>query len=77
MTIGADEGEHWSRPWLVVIDGQLHVRLGNRAYQRVQKNTSSPYVKLRIGKREFDRIRLEPTQMAARVAVCHGRQVLS
>lgn len=69
MTIRADEGEHWSRLWLVVIDGQLYVRLGNRAYQRVQKNTSSPYVKLRIGEREFDRVRLEPTpEMAARVA---------
>jgi glucose/arabinose dehydrogenase len=43
MTIGPDEGEHWSRLWLVVIDGQLYVRLGNRAYQRVQKNTSSPF----------------------------------
>ncbi len=42
ITIGPEEGEHWSRLWLVVIDGQLYVRLGDRAFGRVQKNTASP-----------------------------------
>ena len=59
MTIGTEEGEHWSRLWLVVIDGQLYVRLGNRAFGRVQKNTASPYVKVKIGDKEFDKVRLE------------------
>lgn len=60
MTIGPEEGEHWSRLWLVVIDGQLYVRLGDRSFGRVQKNTASPYVKLKIGDNEFDKVRLEP-----------------
>jgi hypothetical protein len=59
MTIGPEEGEHWSRLWLVVIDGQLYVRLADRSFGRVQKNTASPYVKVKIGDQEFDRVRLE------------------
>ena len=61
MTIGPEEGEHWSRLWLVVIDGQLYVRLGDRSLGRVQKNTASPYLKVKIGDQEFDKVRLEPT----------------
>ncbi len=34
LTIGPDEGEHWSTVWLVVIDGQLYVRLGTTAVNR-------------------------------------------
>jgi len=59
MTVGTDEGEHWSRLWLVVIDGQLYVRLGDRAFGRVQKNTARPYVKAKIADKEFDKVRLE------------------
>jgi hypothetical protein len=69
MTIGPEEGGHWSRLWLVVIDGQLYVRLGSRAFERVQKNTTSPYVKVKIGDQKFDRVRLEPApDMADKVA---------
>lgn len=59
MTIGPEEGEHWSKLWLVVIDGQLYVRLGDRSFGRVQKNTASPFVKVKVGDREFDKVRLE------------------
>lgn len=59
MTIGPEEGEHWSRLWLVVIDGQLYVRLGDRAFGRVQKNTASPFVRVKVGDKEFDKVRLE------------------
>jgi len=59
MTFGPEEGEHWSTVWLVVIDGQLYVRLGDRAFGRVQKNTTSTYVKVKIGDQEFDKVRLE------------------
>jgi hypothetical protein len=59
MTVGPEEGEHWSRLWLVVISGQLYVRLGDRSYGRVQKNTASPYVKVKIADQEFDKVRLE------------------
>jgi hypothetical protein len=56
----APEGEHWSNVWLAVIDGQLYVRLGDRMFERVQKNTTSPYVKVKVGDNEFDKVRLEP-----------------
>ncbi len=69
MTTGPEEGEHWSRLWLAVIDGQLYVRLGDRACGRVQKNTASPFVKVKIGDKEFDKVRLEATpDMADKVA---------
>jgi hypothetical protein len=61
MTVDPQEGAHWSKLWLVAIDGQLYVRLGDRSFGRVQKNTTSPYVKVKIGDdKEFDKVRLEP-----------------
>jgi hypothetical protein len=60
LTVGPEEGEHWSRLWLVVIGGQLYVRLGDRSFGRVQKNTTSPYVKVKIADQEFDKVRLQP-----------------
>lgn len=60
MTIDPEEGAHWSNLWLVAIDGQLYVRLGDRSYGRVQKNTTSPYVKIKVDDKEFDKVRLEP-----------------
>jgi len=69
MTIGPEEGEHWSKLWLVVIDGQLYVRLGDRSFGRVQKNTASPYLKVKIGDQEFDKVRLVAApDMADKVA---------
>jgi len=69
MTVGPKEGEHWSNLWLVVLDGQLYVRLGDRSFGRVQKNTTSPYVKVKIGDKEFDKVRLEAApEMADKVA---------
>jgi hypothetical protein len=59
MTTEPDVGEHWSKLWVVVIDDQPFVRLGGRSYGRVQKNTTSPYVKLKIGDQEFDKVKLE------------------
>jgi hypothetical protein len=56
LTVGPDEGEHWSTVWLVVIDGQVYVRLGGRATERIQKNTTKPYVKVRIAGQEFDQV---------------------
>ena len=61
MTIDPEAGAHWSKLWLVAIDGQLYVRLGDRSYGRVQKNTSSPYVKVKVDEKEFDKVRLQPT----------------
>jgi len=60
MTVGPEEGEHWSKLWLAVIDGQVYVRLGDRSFGRVQKNTASPYVKVKVADKEFDKVKLEP-----------------
>ena len=61
MTTEPEVGEHWSRLWLAVIDNQLYVRLGDRAYGRVQRNTTKPYVKLKVAGQEFDKVKLEET----------------
>jgi hypothetical protein len=61
MTTEPDVGEHWSNLWVVVIDGQPYVRFGDRAYGRVQRNTTSPYVKLKVADQEFDKVKVEET----------------
>ena len=61
MTTGPEEGEHWSSLWLVVIDGQLYVRLGDRSWGRIQKNTTAPYLKVKVAGKEFDKVRLDDT----------------
>jgi len=59
MTTEPDAGEHWSKLWVVVIDGQPYVRLGERSYGRIQHSTTSPYVKLKLGEQEFDKVKIE------------------
>ena len=59
MTTEPDAGEHWSNLWVVVIDGQPYVRLGDRAYGRIQKNSTSPYVRLKVADKEFDKVKVE------------------
>ena len=44
---------------MVVIDEQPYVRLGERAYARIRKNTASPYVKLKVAGLEFDHVKVE------------------
>jgi hypothetical protein len=56
LTVGPDEGEHWSTVWLVVIDAQVYVRLGSSATGRIQTNSTKPYVKVRIAGQEFDHV---------------------
>jgi len=69
LTIGPEEGEHWSRVWVVAVDDHLYLRLGNRAASRLEKNTQAPWVKVRIAGGEFDRVRADPApEMADRVA---------
>ena len=77
MTVGAKEGEHWSRLWLVVIDGKLYVRLGERSFERVQKNVASPYVQVKIAGQRFDRVRVEAApDMAEKVAAAMADKYL-
>ena len=59
MTTEHDVGEHWSNLWVVVIDRQPYVRLGDRAYRRIQKNSTSPYVKLKVADEEFEKVKVE------------------
>jgi len=59
MTTEPDAGEHWSNLWVVVIDGQPYVRLGARASGRIERNTTKPYVKLKVGDHQFDRVKVE------------------
>jgi hypothetical protein len=59
MTTEPEVGEHWSNLWVVVVDGQPYVRLGDRAYGRIQRNTTSPYVKLKVADLEFDKVKVE------------------
>ena len=61
MTTAPEEGEHWSKLWLVVMDGKLYVRLGDRSYARIQKNTTAPYLKVKVAGKEFDKVRLDET----------------
>jgi hypothetical protein len=59
MTTEPDVGEHWSNLWVVVINGQPYVRFGERAYRRIQKNTTRLYVKLKLAYQEFERVKVE------------------
>jgi len=68
-TTSPGESEHWSNLWLVVIDNQLYVRLGDRAYGRIQDNTTKPYIKVKVAGKEFDKVHVyETTEMAGKVA---------
>lgn len=68
-TVGPTEGEYWFPVWLVVIDGQVYVRLGTRAADRVQANTTAPYLGVEVAGQRFDRVRGVPApEEAGRVA---------
>ena len=68
-TTRAGEGEHWFKVWLVVIDGQVYVRLGSRAVERVESNTTAPVVGVELAGQRFDRVRGVPApEYAERVA---------
>ena len=58
-TIGPEEGEYWFPVWIVVLDGQAYVRLGSRAAERMQKNTTGSEIAVKIAGQHFDRIRTE------------------
>ena len=68
-TVNSTGEGHWSTVWVVVIDGAPYLRLGTRAAARIDGNADGPYVKIRIGDQEFDRViaQLAP-EMAGKVA---------
>jgi hypothetical protein len=78
LTVGPEEGEHWSTVWLVVIDGQVYIRLGTRAAGRMEQNTTAPYVKVRIAGQQFDRVKAESVpDMVEPVAAAMGEKYTS
>lgn len=58
-TTEAGSAEHWSPVWLVIIDGDVYVRLGSRAADRITKNQTAPFVGMRIAGQQFDKVRAE------------------
>ena len=69
LTVGAEEGEHWFTLWLVVIDDDVYVRLGTKATERVERNTTTPYVAIRIAGQQFDQVKLvDAPELTERVA---------
>ena len=64
-----DEGEHWSYVWLVVLDGEVWVRLGSKAGARVDCNTTKPITSVKIANELFPEVELVSVpEMADRVA---------
>jgi hypothetical protein len=60
-TVGPKEGEYWFKVWSVVLDGNVYVRLGSKAAERVRANTTAPHLGIRIAGQQFDRVRLVET----------------
>ncbi|HYC21247.1 MAG TPA: hypothetical protein VEI94_01020 [Candidatus Bathyarchaeia archaeon] len=68
-TTAAGEGEHWFPVWLVIVGGDVYVRLGSRAAGRIKANTTNPYIAVRIAGKEFDHVKFdEAPAEAERVA---------
>lgn len=64
-----DEGEYWSWVWLVVLDGDVWVRLGSRAAGRVDCSKTGRLTSVKIGGQEFAAVDMvEVPEMAERVA---------
>jgi len=66
-----DSGEpmHCFPVWLVVLDGQLYVRLGTRAAGRVERSTTKPFLEVGIAGERFPHVRGIPVpEEAGRVA---------
>ena len=70
--------EHWFPVWLVVIDDQVYVRLGNRAASRVENNVHKPIVGIRIAGDEFASVETEPVpEMAEQIAEAMAKKYWS
>jgi hypothetical protein len=77
-TIGPREGEHWFPVWVVVLDGEVYVRLGSRATRRVEENTAAPYLGVEIAGQRFDKVRGVPApELAQRVAAAMAEKYWS
>ena len=55
-TTDAGEPMHCFPVWLVVLDGQLYVRLGTRAAGRVERSTTKPFLEVGIAGERFPHV---------------------
>ena len=77
-TDARDEGPYWFPVWLVVIDGQVYVRLGTRAAERIEESETKPFVGVRIEGQEFERVEGVPApEMVDAVAHAMGEKYWS
>jgi hypothetical protein len=68
FTYDAEDGEHWSTVWLVVIDNDVYIRLGARAASRMETSTLAPKTTVRIDDEDFPVIAEAVPTMAQAVA---------
>lgn len=59
LTVGPEEGEHWSTVWFVVVDDVVYLRLGPRAVDRIDKHGGAPALKIRFGEGQVYDVRFE------------------
>jgi hypothetical protein len=77
-TVTEDGDEHWSKVWLVVLEGDVYIRLGGRAGDRIDGNSLKQHVKIRVAGEEFDQVLLEDaSEQAEAVAAQMGEKYWS
>jgi len=68
-TTSPGEAPYWFKVWVAVVDDQLYARLGRRATERIERNTTAPEAAVRVAGQEFDHVRVENApEMTERVA---------
>ena len=78
LTVGPEEGEHWSTVWFVLIDGDVYLRLGPRAAKRIDANTTAPRLKIRAAGIDARPMRYEKApDKAAAVGLAMGQKYWS
>lgn len=72
-----DEGEHWSYVWLVVLDGDVFLRLGTKAASRIDCNESKMATAVKIEGETFDVDMVQMPEMSERVAEAMADKYMS
>jgi hypothetical protein len=77
-TLGQSEGPHTFPVWLVVIDGQVYVRLGSRAADRFEHSMTKPSMGVSIAGASFPKVKGEPApEMREKVAAAMAQKYWS
>lgn len=78
LTDCPDEGEHWSYVWLVVLDGEVWVRLGSKAGGRVDCSKTKPMTSVKIAGQDFSNVEMVTVPaMTDRVAAAMADKYMS